>query len=136
MAEDLGYRIYAGDFSWANCSTSASRLLPEGLNTYSERCESVIDASADSTTDQLAEAADVERDQVIAVVKTMFCDGTKQSLREHSQPYQDFVPHWTQSYGNFVADWTPPEGSVCYEAAMLVAAQKAVTGRWMRVLYC
>ena len=136
VAEDLGYLIYAGDFSWANCSTSASRVLPEGLNTYSERCEAVIDASANPATDQLAEAGGVGRDQVIAVVKDMFCDGTDQSVRDHADQYQDFVPDWPESYGIFVADWTPAEGSVCYEAAMLVAAQKAVTGSWMRVLYC
>ena len=59
VAEELGYLLYAGDFSWANCSTSASRVLPEGLNTYSERCAAVIDASANPATDQLAEAADV-----------------------------------------------------------------------------
>ena len=132
----LSHRVYAGDFSWANCSTSASRLLPEGLNTYSERCEAVIDASANSATDQLAEAANAGRDQVIAVVKSMFCDGTVQTLRDHAGQYQDFVPQWTRSYANFVADWLPIEGSVCYEAVLLVAAQKAVTGQWMRVLYC
>ena len=130
------YLIYAGDFSWANCSTSASRVLPEGLNTYSERCEAVIDASANPATDQLAEAGGVGRDQVIAVVKAMFCDGTDQSVRDHADQYQAFVPDWLESYGIFVADWTPAEGSVCYEAAMLVAAQQAVTGQWMRVLYC
>ena len=118
------YLIYAGDFSWANCSTSASRVLPEGLNTYSERCEAVIDASANPATDQLAEAGGVERDQVIAVVKAMFCDGTDQSVRDHADQYQAFVPDWLESYGIFVADWTPAEGSVCYEAAMLVAAQQ------------
>ena len=137
VGEDLGYVIYAGDFSWANCSTSASRLLPEGLNTYSERCEAVIDASAGSATDQLADAADVGRDQVIAAVKAMFCNGTKTALRDHSRLYDVFVPHWTHPpYGNFVANWTPPEGSICYEAAMLVAAQKTVTGQWLRVLDC
>ena len=136
VGEELGRRVYAGDFSWANCSTSASRLLPDGLNTHSERCEAVIDAAAGPATDLLAEAADVGRDRVIAVVKSMFCDGTEQSLRDHADQYQVFVPEWSQSYGNFVADWSPPEGSVCYEAAMLVAAQKAVAGQWMRVLYC
>ena len=130
------YVGYAGDFSWANCSTSASRVLPEGLNTYSERCEAVIDASANPATDQLAEAGGVGRDHVIAVVKAMFCDGTDQSVRDHADQYQAFVPDWLESYGIFVADWTPAEGSVCYEAAMLVAAQQAVTGQWMRVLYC
>ena len=136
--EELSRVVYAGDFSWANCPTSASRVLPEGLNTYSERCEALIDASASPATDQLAEAGGVGRDQVIAAVKAMFCDGTKQSVRDHADRYHDFRPDWTQPplYGDFVADWLPTEGSVCYEAAMLVAAQKAVTGAWMRVVYC
>ena len=73
---------------------------------------------------------------MIAVVKAMFCDGTKQSVRDHADQYQDFRPDWLESYGDFVAERTPAEGSICHEAAMLVAAQRAVTGQWMRVRYC
>ena len=120
--------VYGGDFSWANCSTSASRLLVEGLSTYSERCDAVVDATATPDADIAAE--------VVAVVKAMFCGDTHQALRDLAADYQPFVPQWTRSYGDFVANWTPLEGSVCYEAGMLVAAQKAVTGEWTRVINC
>jgi len=86
----------------------------------------------------MAEAGGVDLGQVVAVVKSMFCDGTKDSLRRHGNgPYQAFLPAWTEPIGDFMAGWTPAEGSVaCYEAAMLVAAQKAVNGQWMRVKSC
>ena len=120
--------IYGGDFSWANCPTSASRLLAEGSSTYSERCDAVVDATATPDADIDAE--------VVTVVKAMFCGDTKQALRDLAADYQPFVPQWTQSYGDFVWFWTPLEGSLCYEAGMLVAAQKAVTSEWTRVINC
>ena len=134
---DTEVASYGGSFSWANCPTSASRLLDDGLDSYTERCEAVTEASADHRTDQMAATAGTDRDEVVATVKAMFCeDGTKQTLIDRSQRYQDFVPNWTHPYGEFVAHWTPPEGSVCYEAAMLVAAQHAIRNQWMRVRYC
>ena len=120
------YLQYAGDHSWAQCPTSASRVLPQDPGTYAERCEAVIDASVDAGTELLAQAGDVDSSQVVAVVKSMFCDGTKDSLRRHGNgPYQEFVPAWTRLFGDFAAAWTPSEESAaCYEAAMLVAAQQ------------
>ena len=129
--------VYAGDWSWANCPTSASRLLSGDEASYRERCEAVVDASAGYETDLLADAGGVDRGEVIEVVKDMFCaDGTKRTLREQGERYQGFVPYWTQPAGEFVAYWTPGEGAVCYEAAMLVAAHLATSGRWTRVLFC
>ena len=117
---------YADDYSWANCSTTASRLVPEGLTTYAERCSSVIDASVGPKTDELAEAYGVSRSQVVAFLKTLICeDGTKEGLRQYPQ-----------FHGDFVAGWTPPEGSICYEEVMLNVARAAVRQEWIRVAYC
>ena len=137
---------YDGDYSWANCATSASRLLdghPAESGTYSQRCEAVVDAAAGVSTFhtletwQLAQNANTTVDRVIAVVKAMFCeDGTRDTVRGQGRAYQAFVPHWVDSYADFVALWMPPEGSVCYEAAILEAARKATHGAWGRVLYC
>ena len=132
---------YAGDWSWSNCSTNASRLLLGGLDTYRERCEAVVDASVNHNTIEMGAAAGLGRGQlgtarVVEVVKAMFCDGDKQAIRDHGHAYQDFVPHWQDPYGDFVAAWLPAEGAVCFEAAILVAAQKAVRGGWTRVKYC
>ena len=117
---------YADDHSWANCSTTASRLVPEGLATYAERCSAAMDASVGPKTDELAAAYGVSRAQVVAFVKTLICeDGTKDGLRQYPQ-----------LYGDFIADWTPPEGSICYEAVMLNVARSAVRQEWIRVAYC
>ena len=133
----VGTNQYTGDFPWIDCSTSASRLIPDGLTSYSQRCEAVVDASAGPSTDLLAEAANTTRDQVISAVKAMFCEGTKQALRDNSAAFDVFLSNWSEPFGEFVAVWLPPEGSICYEAASLVAAQKAVDGGgWIRVKFC
>ena len=137
QVEGVVHTFYAGDWSWANCPTTASRLLSGDEASYRERCEAVVDASAGPDTDLLAEAGGVDRGEVVEVIKTMFCaDGTKQTLREQGERYQPFVPHRTQPAGVYAAFWTPGEWSVCYEAAMLVAAQRATSGRWVRVASC
>ena len=141
---DHAYSEYAGDWSWAGCATSASRLLPEGLDAYStyrERCEAVIDASVDGATTVMADTAGwgrgpSGRDRVVAVVKAMFCDGTVQAILDHGDAYQVFVPHWQDSYAEFAAGWLPAEDSICFEAAILVAAHKATRDEWTRVIYC
>ena len=119
---DIGYQ---GDFSWSNCPTRASRLLAEGLDTYAERCEAVIDASVGSDTDRTAEGHGLSRSEYVAAIKAMYCDGTKDTLRSYPQ----FGGEW-------VASWLPREPAVCFEAAMLVAAHRAATGRWARVGAC
>ena len=137
QVEGVIHTFYAGDWSWANCPTTASRLLNGDEASYRERCEAVVDASAGPDTDRLAEAGGVDRAEVVQVIKDMFCaDGTKQTLREQGERYQRFVPHRTQPAGVYAAFWTPGEWSVCYEAAMLVAAQRATSGRWVRVSSC
>ena len=95
---------YADDYSWANCSTTASRLAPESLfPTYAERCSVIVDASV-TVTDAIAD--------LVAGWKALICeDGTKEGLRQSPD-----------SAGPWIADWSPPEGSVCYEAVMLNAA--------------
>ena len=138
---DHAYTGYGGDWSWANCATSASRRLPEGLETYRERCEAVVDASVDNHTTEMAATAGLGREEpgrarVVEVVKSMFCDGTVAAIRDNGAAYQAFVPHWQDSYADFAADWLPAEDSICFEAAILVAAQKATRGEWMRVIYC
>ena len=131
-----------GSLGWAdNCETSASRLLPEDLDTYSEKCEAVIDAAAGPQTDLLAEAGGGTRDDVIAAVKAMFCPGTDQAIWDNADTFQKFMPHWSWpdglSYGQFAVNWLPPEGASCHEAAMLVAAERAVNGGgWIRVHFC
>ena len=121
---DHAYTDYGGDWSWSNCPTDASRLLPvEGVDTYRERCEAVIDASANDNTTEMAANAGLGRGmsgraRVVEVVKTMFCDGTVQAIRDHGHAYQDFVPYWQDPYSDFVADWLPAEDSICFEAAI------------------
>ena len=131
--------VYAGDFSWANCPTSASRLVPEGLNGYPEQCEAVVDAAAGPRTDELAEAAGGTRADVIAAVKAMFCAGTDAAVRDNSAAYEPFVPNWPEGapFGAWVLNDLPFEGEVCFEAALLVAAERAVNraGR-IRVVWC
>ena len=130
---------YAGSYSWAACPTTATQLLANSMSdaTYSERCEAVVDAAANEHTDTLAANGGTDRGHVLAIVKSMFCeDGTRQTIRDNGHDYQAFVPDWHDPYGGFVALWMPPEGSVCYESAMLSAAARATRGTWARVLYC
>ena len=132
---------YAGDYSWAECPTGASRLIPAGASGWTERCEAVVDRSVGGATDEMAEVAGTDRAEVVKVVKAMFCvDGTRQTLFAEGPAYSKFRPDWNTPSGNdyygFVYNWTPAEGSVCHGAAMLAAAQKAVQGSWMRIRYC
>ena len=117
---------YAGDHSWANCETDASRLIGAGFATFAERCAAVLTASAGPKTDHLAAHHGVTVEQLVAFLDTIICqDATKETLRQYPQ-----------YYGDFVADWTPPEDSICYDAALLGAARAAVRQEWIRVLYC
>ena len=121
---------YAGDFSWANCETHASRLLPETMRAapFAERCETVIDLSA--AADAAATAAAAERyglavAEYVAETKAMYCEGS----RDHLRGYPQF-------HGEWVASWLPPEGTVCWEAALLEAARTAVYDQGTKVEFC
>ena len=128
-----GYWTYSGDYSWANCSTDATRVLrqagvPDDAP-YSERCEAVVDASAAAILEAYGYITDYfgdDHDTAIATVKAMHCaDGTKATLKS-----------FTQFRGEDQAAYLPPEGSPCLEKAMLGAAWWALSGHWINVSNC
>ena len=118
-------RAYAGDFSWANCATTASRLIPEGLDSFEERCEAVIDASVNDGTDAVAEEYGLSLSEYIEQTKAMYCAGTRENLLDYPQ-----------FSGGWVASWLPPQGTVCFEAALLVAAHLGANDKGVRVHLC
>ena len=125
-----GATIYAGDFSWANCETHASLLLPETMRAapFAERCEAVIDFSAatySDATDSAAERFGLARAEYIAETKAMYCEGSRDHLR-----------NYPQFHGEWVASWLPPDGTICFEAALLNAARTATYDKGTRVKFC
>ena len=125
---------YAGDYSWANCPTRASRLIPAGMETasFAERCEAVIDASIrPEETDATAAGYGLTQTEYIAQIKDMYCAGTLENLR-----------NYPQFHGSWVASWLPEHApnsgtkAVCLEAALLVAAHKATYGKWALATKC
>ncbi len=121
---------YAGEHSWANCETHASRLLPAELRTagFRLRCEAVIDAAAAARpgdTDTAAEGYGLPRADYIAQMKAMHCAGTSENLKRYPQ-----------FHGEWVALWLPPDGAVCFQAALLETARTAVYDQATKVLYC
>ena len=122
----IGGAQYAGDFSWATCSTTASRLLPPGLGTFTERCEAIIDASIrPAQTDAIAQHHGLTQAAYISEIKAMYCPGTRPNLL-----------NYPQHHGDWVASWLPPEGTVCWQAALLSAAHTAAYGQWTTVKFC
>ena len=118
-------RQYAGDWSWANCATTASRLIPGGLDSFEQHCEAVIDASANDGTAAVAEKYGLELSDYIEQMKAMYCAGTRANLLDYPQ-----------FHGEWVASWLPVQGSVCFESALLMAAHKGVNDKGARVAFC
>ena len=136
LTSNIGKRVavYAGDYSWAGCDTHADRLLewadPDMGDdaSFAERCAVVIDAAADADQDAAAAAAAVYKLSLSAyvdVIKDMFCAGTVAGL----ESYPEF-------HGPYAASWLPPQGSVCWEKALLSAAVEAVYDRPVRGKLC
>ena len=125
-----GGNQYAGDFSWANCETHITRQLPETMLTlpFAERCSAVIDLTAatySDATDTAAQEFGLDRADYIAETKAMYCEGSRDHLR-----------NYPQFHGEWVASWLPPDGSICFEAALLNAARTATYGKGTRAPFC
>ncbi len=140
---------YAGNHSWSNCETTASRLISAELANapFRQRCEAMVDAAADTRTDTVAARGGGTRADVIAVVKAMYCGGTEATVRQHAPKLDKYLPSgWVADFyvpaGNFIwgegealadiADiatyWaTTGDNTPCHEAALLVNAHNAVT---------
>ena len=150
---------YAGDYSWGNCSTTASRLIPADLADapFRQRCEVMLDAAADERTDAVAARGGGTRADVIAVVKAMYCGGTREGVRQHAPKLQKYLPenwkrdYWRaseviwgddistdRSFGYLARYWAGVQGTPCFEAAMLVNARHAVLegNPFSKVKYC
>ena len=124
----VGGAQYEGDFSWAACETHASRLLPEELEgaPFRQRCEAVIDAAArPAETAATAKGYGLSTAEYLAEIKDMYCEGSVASLK-----------NYPQFHGAWVASWLTPEGSNCWEAALLEAARTAAYGQWTRIAFC
>ena len=125
--------VYAGAFSWVGCETRADRLL--GANPgvgagapFAERCAAIIDAAAQAAQSAAAAAAAVyslSMGDYIDAMKDMFCAGTAAGLKAHPE-----------FHGPWAADALPPEGSVCFEKALLNAAAQAVYDEPVTVKLC
>lgn len=128
--------VYAGAFSWANCETRADRLLgfdPDvGTDApFAERCAVVVAASAHDGDGDPDWAAQVE---------DAFCGGTGGQRTAHLTDTADRLG-WPladdgANRGAWIASWLVPEGSVCYEKALLNAAAASVYRRAVKVQRC
>ena len=149
---------YQGDYSWGNCPTTASRLIPAELADapYTQRCEAMVDAAADERTDAIAARGGGTRADVIAVVKAIYCEGTNAGIDQNATRLQKYLPeNWERDYWRAVEaiygdDTTDDKsltnlvgyrsgyGRTCQEAAMLVNAHHAVTqgNPFSKVTYC
>ncbi len=153
---------YQGDYSWGNCSTTASRLIPAELADapYSQRCEAMVDAAADERTDAVAARGGGTRADVVAVVKAMYCERseTDEIVAQHAPKFHKYLPeNWERDYWrasdaiwgddhpiidrtfSSLAGWWSGGGlPACHEAAMLVNAHHAVTQGTpiSKVLFC
>ena len=131
------WQDYSGDWSWVNCATSATRLVPD-TGSFTERCTAVIDASHLDAA-QLAGRRGLTTEHVVEIVKTVFCDTdtSNRALIERSDlHYQSLKPSWTSSYGDYIAHALPGEGSLCRNTALLSAAVAALRGGWIVILSC
>ena len=125
---------YTGDYSWANCATRASRLIPAGMETasFAARCEAVIDASVQpEETDATAARYGLTQAEYIAQTKDMYCAGTLENLRNYPQFHGESVASWLPAHA-------PNSGTkaVCLEAALLAAAHTGVNDRATKVTRC
>ena len=130
LSGDSTTNRYAGEHSWANCETHASRLLPDAMRAapFRQRCEAVIDAAAavwPEQTDAAARLYGLTAAEYIAQTKDMYCEGS----RTHLLNYPQF-------HGRWVASWLPLDGTVCWEAALMEAARQAVYEEGLRVAFC
>lgn len=124
----VGGAQYEGDFSWVNCETHVSRLLTDELEDapLRVRCEAVIDAAVrPAETAAAAEGYGLSTDTYLAEIKDMYCQGSRAGLN-----------NYPQFHGDWVASWLPPDGSICWEAALLDAARTAAYGKWTQVKFC
>ncbi len=88
--------------------------------------EAVIDASIrPAQTDAIAQHHGLTRAAYISEIKAMYYPGTRASLL-----------NYPQHHGDWVASWLPPEGTVCWQAALLSAAHSAAYGQWTTVKFC
>ena len=127
---------YDGDWSWANCATNATRLVPD-TGSFTERCTAVVDAFHLDAS-QLAGRSGLTNKQVAEIVKTVFCDAdtSNSALIERADSHYQSLVRWAISYGNYVAHSLVGEGSLCRNTALLSAAVAALRGEWIVILSC
>ncbi len=78
-----------------------SRLIPaEPADApFRQRCEAMVDAAADTRTDTVAARGGGTRADLIAVVKAMYCDGTREAVRQRTPKLQTYLPKgWIVDY--------------------------------------
>ena len=128
-------RGYVDEFSWVNCPTAVSRLVPDPQAPFAEQCEAVIDASAvepviSATLPAVAGAYGLSVDDFLAAWKLIMCRGTEQEMRTATI-------NGIGIHGNQIVGWTPPPGAICYEAVRLAVARAFMQeDTWIRVLFC
>ncbi|MYA86438.1 MAG: hypothetical protein F4Y12_12755 [Acidimicrobiaceae bacterium] len=126
---------YADEFSWANCPTEVSRLVPDPQAPFAEQCVAVVDVSAAeprirSELPAIAGVYGLSVDDFLAEWKSIVCHSPKQEM-------------WTAAingidiHGHLIAGWTPLEGSICYEPVMLAVARAFLQADvWIRTAFC
>ncbi len=82
-------------------------------------------AGCDAPHTRLSSLYGLERAGYIAETKAMYCEGSRAHL--HNYP---------QFHGPWVASWLPPDGTVCFEAALLHAARTGTYDEATRVKFC
>ena len=126
---------YADEFSWVNCPTAVSRLVPDPQAPFAEQCEAVVDVSAvepsiSAALPLIAGAYGLSVDDFLAEWKSIMCHSPEQEMRTATINGIDI-------HGDLIVGWTPPPGSVCYETVRLAVARSFIQeGTWIRVLFC
>ena len=135
-ADGSSVAVYAGAYSWANCSTRADLLtgiypdLPASAS-FSERCSAAVEGASHDIGGDPEWAAQIEG---------AFCDGPEGQRSAHLIEAADRFG-WPladdgANLGAWILSWLTPEGSVCFERAFMNAAANAVNGQATKVAFC
>ncbi len=136
--------------------TTACKLIPADLAIapYTQRCEALVDAAADTRTDAVAARGGGTRADVIAVVKALYCERSDSRLPNcrntyrrvglrtivfHSEPCFADNGGGLTDIGDIAAHWSTYGDNVpCHDAGLLVNAHNAMTTgpTFSKVLYC
>ena len=124
--EDGTVIAYDGDYSWSNCPTLLSQIPGALEGSFAQRCNAVIDASADAArTAAIADGYGLTVAEFLTQVRAMFCPGSRDNLS-----------NYPQFGGDLVARWLPPQGAVCFETALLLAVANAFNSQLTQVKFC